>query len=422
MKAAAWAILSLLLIPAMGIAQESATRTSGVFRRYAGQVIKIEVVETGSAAKAVVGSGFLVSDSGHIVTNYHVVSKLVIDPARYRAELVDSQGGRRAVRILAVDVVNDLAVVRANISPERFFALVPTPVSQGERLYSLGHPLDLGLSIVEGTYNGLLEHTLYPKIHFTGAINPGMSGGPTITESGQVVGVNVSTAGNEVSFLVPMTRAASLLARVRQPGYTPPEKFLPEAGHQIREYQDAYLKDLLQDSTPTVTLGHYTLPTKPAPFFKCWGDASREPEHPFERLDHQCSTDDYIFLSEDESSGIVELHHRLFSSTELNAFRFSALLSSQFGSSGGFLTGGEGDVTSFRCETRTVRNRTLTFRAAFCLRAYKRLEGLYDAVLTAAVPGPDRSGLVTTLTLSGVSFSNAQRLAKRYLESIRWNP
>ena len=61
-------------------------------------------------------------------------------------------------------------------------------VAHGARLYSIGNPHDLGISIVEGTHNGLLRHTLYPRIHFTGPINPGMSGGPTITPEGAVVG------------------------------------------------------------------------------------------------------------------------------------------------------------------------------------------------------------------------------------------
>ncbi|MEZ5581942.1 MAG: hypothetical protein R3F37_03415 [Candidatus Competibacteraceae bacterium] len=47
------------------------------------------------------------------------------------------------------------------------------------------------MTIVEGTYNGQLDKSLYEKIHFTGSINPGMSGGPTINRDGAVVGVNV---------------------------------------------------------------------------------------------------------------------------------------------------------------------------------------------------------------------------------------
>ena len=165
-----------------------------VFRRFADGVVKIQVVETGSAAKAELGSGFFVTPRGHVVTNYHVVSKVVQHPERYRGEMLDRAGGTRPVRVLAVDVIHDVAVLATDATPALSFTLGAVRPSQGDRLYSLGHPHDLGLSIVEGTYNGLLQHTLYPKIHFTGAINPGMSGGPTLTERGQVVGINVRTA------------------------------------------------------------------------------------------------------------------------------------------------------------------------------------------------------------------------------------
>ena len=52
--------------------------------------IKIEVVETGSAAKASVGTGFFANELGHIITNYHVVSKLIHSPDRYRIEVTDA--------------------------------------------------------------------------------------------------------------------------------------------------------------------------------------------------------------------------------------------------------------------------------------------------------------------------------------------
>ena len=60
-----------------------------------------------------------------------------------------------------------------------------TPVTatllKGDRVLAMGHPRDLGLSIVEGTYNGQVEHVLTPRLHFTGPLNPGMSGGPAVT-------------------------------------------------------------------------------------------------------------------------------------------------------------------------------------------------------------------------------------------------
>jgi hypothetical protein len=408
-----------LAAPPVRAQREGPVATQDVFRRHADRVVKIHVVETRSAAKAELGSGFFVTPDGHVVTNYHVISKVVHEPDRYRAEWIEEGATPHPLRILAVDVVHDLAVLRADVPNAAYFSLRSVRIAKGERLYALGHPNDLGLSIVEGTYNGLLQHTLYPKIHFTGAMNSGMSGGPAIMGDGRVVGVNVSTAGNGIGFLVPIDRAVALVERVRAPGFVPPTSFLTDIGAQLHDYQDTYLSNLLTDSTPTVTLGRYRLPTRPASFFKCWADAYRQDaERPYEVISHQCSTDDYVYLSADQSTGILEMTHRRYSSTELNAFRFFSLLQQRFAAGAESMDGSEEDVTRFRCETRNVSHDATTMRAVLCIRRYRKFTGLYDAVLKVATLGGRTEGLITTLTLSGVSYENAERIAERYLQHI----
>ena len=85
-------------------------------------------------------------------------------------------------------------------------------------IYSLGNPHDLGMILVPGTYNGLQKYSFYPRIHFTGAVNAGMSGGPTVDAAGKVVGVNVASAGNQLGFLVPADALQALLQRFLQDG------------------------------------------------------------------------------------------------------------------------------------------------------------------------------------------------------------
>lgn len=395
--------------------------TPEVFRRFADRVVKVEVSETGSAAKAGIGSAFFAAPDGRLITNYHVIAQLVHDPDRYRATLVDNAGDSAAVRVLAIDVVHDLAVIASDARPAAWLALGELRVAQGQRLYSLGHPLDEGIAIVEGTYNGNLPHTLYPRIRFTGAINPGMSGGPVITVDGRVVGVNVATAGNELGYLVPVDRAAALLAASGGPGFTPPAVLLEEAARQIRANQDRYLADLLRDSGATVTLGRWRLPTQPAGYFDCWADASPEDEHqPYRQVDHYCSTNDDIFVSADQSSGVVEFEHRLMSSDALNRFRFHALYTDLFHGDWSDVGAGPDEVTGYRCRTGHIRKGPLTFAAVFCVRRYTRLAGLYDAVFRLAALGEPRRGLLTTLTMSGVTFANAREMARRYVERIGW--
>jgi S1-C subfamily serine protease len=416
------AILFALLVPSQRnvAGQTLRATTPEIFKQYSEYVVKIEVVETGSAAKASIGTGFYADGRGRIVTNYHVISKLVHSPERYRIEITDVSGQASAATVLGVDVVYDLAVLRSERQPKGFLTLDAKTVEQGTRLYSLGHPRDLGLTIVEGTHNGLLRHTLYPKVHFTGSLNPGMSGGPTITQSGKVVGINVATEGNQISFLVPAERATTLLERTAQVDSPAPASFLPQVGEQILANQNRYLAGMFEPATPRVVLGPYDLPTKPTEFFRCWADAVRRKELPYVSVSHDCSTDDYIFVSSEQSSGIVRFLHQLLSTEELNPLRFFTLYSGQFQAGNAALFGNEEEVTPFRCETRNVSAATGKLKAVLCARQYLKLPGLYDAVLKAATLGSRNAGLVTTLNLSGVSFDNVQAVSRRYLENIKW--
>ena len=401
-------------------AQPSPGSTPEIFKQFSEHVVKIEVVETGSAAKASLGTGFFADGRGRIVTNYHVISKLVHSPERYRLEITDVAGQTGAATILGVDVVYDLAVLRSERRPKSFLALDSKAVEQGTRLYSLGHPRDLGLTIVEGTHNGLLKHTLYPKIHFTGSLNPGMSGGPTLTQSGKVVGINVATEGNQISFLVPAERAAILLERTAKTDNPAPASFLTEVGQQILANQTRYLAGMFEASSARVALGPYDLPTKPAEFFHCWADAVRRKELPYVSVSHDCSTDDYIFVSSEQSSGIVRFFHQLLSTDELNPLRFFTLYAGQFQAGNAAMFGNEEEVTPFRCQTRNVIGNGGKLKTVLCARQYLKLPGLYDAIFKAAPLGSRNAGLVTTLSLSGVSFDNVQGISRRYLENIKW--
>jgi serine protease Do len=407
-----------LLLAAPAVAQDSRTSTSGVFQRYSDQIVKIEVVETGSAARVSVGTGFFVDTVGTVMTNYHVISEFVHDPDRHRIELI-TDAGATPLEVRAVDVVHDLAVLRSEVRPLRHFAMAELDVAQGERLYSLGHPNDLGLSIVEGTFNGHLQHTLYPKIHFTGSINPGMSGGPTISDDGRVVGINVATSGEQVSFLVPVERAIALLERAAAPGHEPPDSMLHEIGRQITAYQAEYLDGMFDRDVKTVDLGPYRAVTEPAPFFRCWGYATRERELPYERVSHRCSTDDYLFIAGDQRSGTVQVTHQLLTTESLGRTRFHALYSAVF-SEDDTPGGSEEHVTAWRCATRNVRNDTTPMRVVLCLRRYRKLDQLYDAVMKVAVLGSNETGLVSTLSLSGVTHESIDTLSQRYLEHVTW--
>jgi hypothetical protein len=129
-----------------------------------------------------------------------------------------------------------------------------------------------------------------------------------------------------------------------------------------------------------------------------------------------------VYVSETQGFSLVQLRHRQLDTKKLSPARFYELYSAYFEDNNSNLWGTEEDYTEFRCNTRFVSNATLPMKATFCVRRYRKLAGLYDAVLKAAALGNENEGFETALVLSAVSFENALRISRAYLESIAWKP
>jgi hypothetical protein len=418
-RAALLAGLAAGLVGASGGAQTTPA-SSEIFASHAASVVQVEIQESGSESKRSIGSGFALAPPGTFATNYHVVAAVVHDPARYQVRIRSQDGGEHPATLVAFDVVHDLALLRAE-APGRPFALHRgAALRKGERLFSLGNPLDLGMSVVEGTYNGLLEHSRYARIHVSTSLNPGMSGGPALLASGEVAGINVATAGEQISFLVPVRELRALLARAGEAGFAAPADLRAELREQLLRQQQGYLAEILAQRFEEVRMGPYAAPTGLAPFFNCWGDAPEDEEAFYEERAHSCFTEDQVFVSDEQSFAIVELHHRQVSSRELSGRRFYTLYSMLFEQDHSKRWGREVDFTPFRCHTGFVESAGLSFKTAFCARRFRRLEGLYDVVFKAAALGRPSDGFETALLLSGVALEPARELSRRVLEAIRW--
>src|SRR4029079_1182406 len=131
---------------------------------------------------------------------------------------------------------------------------------KGERIYAMGNPLDLGFTIVEGTYNGLVDKSYDERIHFSGSINPGMSGGPVAASDGRVVGINVAKRldGEQVGFLVPAKYAAVLLERARKGPPVALDKAREEVGRQLDAWQAAFYDALKTQGFRNAAFGPYS--------------------------------------------------------------------------------------------------------------------------------------------------------------------
>ena len=413
-------LLLCLIFLLIGLPAQAATED--VFSRLKDRLVQVRILEASAGTQAGVGSGFFATSNGLIVTNYHVVADLIQRPNRYRGEVVTTDGQRAPLQLIDFDVVHDLAIVQAKLPPHRAFTLHTKNPPIGMRLFSIGTPLDLGFTIVEGTYNGLLESSLYEKIHFTGSLNPGMSGGPAVLANGEVVGVNVATAGNQVSFLVPARFVQALLQRAQGQAALSATAALTRLRDQLSANQEAYMQSLISKPLATTTLGKYRVPNKLAHFIKCWGDNQAEANQRYQTVMQECSSEDNLYVSRTHTTGVIQFQHQWLSSRDLNRFQFYSAFQEQFNTNYPGIPASAEDVSTFTCHTDFVKSHGVRFKVALCLRANKRLPGLYDAVLKAATLNETRGGVLTTLVLAGVSSANALRFSQHYLESFRWNP
>ena len=158
-----------------------------------------------------------------------------------------------------------------------------------------------------------------------------------------------------------------------------------------------------------------------ADYITCWGD-SKETGMPYRKSDSFCATKNNIYLNSKLSTGTTQyIHHYLEAKPKsMNQFQFAALMQSYYSNPSSSLSGYEEDFTEFQCKTDHVQHHTLKLKMAFCLRQYKKFTGLYDMVLSAASLTEKTRGIVTTLSLSGVSYENAIKFSKHYMETFRW--
>jgi hypothetical protein len=380
-----------------------------------------------------VGSGFLVSREGHIITNFHVVSEVALEPATHDLVYVTADGRQENLKILMLDVLHDLALVKVGDVPPKdapkdaagkdipaFDALSFRPATkalgQGERMYSLGNPLDVGFAVIEGNYNGLVERSFYPQIFFSGSLSAGMSGGPALDQEGRVIGINVARRvdGEQVSFLVPASFAATLLERGRN---APPMKgpAHAEITRQLMEHQSVLTERFIAQGWKSATHPRYKVPVPPDRFMRCWGstEQSKTGGLDFERSD--CVMDTRIFVGK-YTTGALSVRHEAYDGSKLGTLRFAARYAGSFRNEGFTRLRGE-FMTKPQCHEDYVDRAGLPMRAVVCLRAYKKLPQLYDVSVLVATLDQNQSGVQGRFDAQGLSFANAMKLSQHYLDA-----
>lgn len=400
--------------------RETIIRTDDLFGIFQHRVYQIRVIDKTTGKKSTIGSGFSVRADGLFATNYHVVSEAVAEPKRFRLEFVAGDGGTGPLRIIDVDVVHDLALVSNDGAGVPFFALRDDTPRKGSRIFSMGNPLDLGMTIVEGTYNGFIEGSLYEKILFSGSLNPGMSGGPAIDASGAVIGVNVSTAGNEISFLVPSAYLRELIDGAGSIQPRDQGNFTKRIERQLFENQKRYMGRLLSGAWKQDTLGECLVPREMGNIFKCWGETDNDSEKLYTVSSIYCANSDDIYLSPELTTGSIEFSYRRYEATRLGGERLYRVVQEEYADAGVPNGDARADLEEPRCNTRFVRIGGADWKTTICSWRYKKYPLLHDVVLKMALVQMPRRSMVVDLQLLGVSTDMALSFCKKFMGALQW--
>jgi serine protease Do len=383
----------------------------------------------GAATSAFHGTGFAVGQDGFIVTNYHVVSEAVLHPQRYRLEYATADNRRGQLRVYAVDVRNDLAVVKATEQLDLPSLRLRTDIPRaGARAYSIGYPLNLGLTITEGVANGLVASGFDQRIHYTGAINSGMSGGPALDAGGAVYGVNVSvvTGRQLVGFVVPARHIVPLLRRAHAPldETRSPTQLRAMVAQQAQAYEGAVLDpwaaEVAQQIDMTQSMFGYQLPTRMGPAFECTTTGSSEVRGGIQSESISCTGRSGVLLLLDLEVGNVTFKHRVLRAQRLYPLQFAQRVNDIAASHQ--RQGSPQHVAPFACKDALVSLDGFDARITTCARQYRLFAGLYDLAVTVTSINSTERAVVSQLDLRGVGFEAGMQFVRRFLGAMQWIP
>ena len=173
------------------------------------------------------GSGSVIDDQGHILTNYHVVEGA--------QKLSVSFGGDKTypATVIGGDPDTDLAVIKVD-APREQLRIVPfgdsDQLSVGQKVLAIGNPFGLDRTLTTGVISGLQRplrarnnRPIEGAIQTDASINPGNSGGPLLDSRGRMIGINSqilspSGASAGVGFAIPVNTAKRIVPQLIQNG------------------------------------------------------------------------------------------------------------------------------------------------------------------------------------------------------------
>ena len=245
-----------------------------IFKRVSPSVVFISAIsfdpfKTKDRLTTSVGSGFIISKEGVILTNSHLVF------GHQTIEVILENGFTTRAELAGVDPFLDLAVLRISLPGKNLPVAVlgdSSKVQTGEDVLAIGNPFGLEQTLTKGIISGV-NRTLsaspmspeLPLIQTDAAVNPGNSGGPLVNDCGEVIGINTAMLGQgeNINFAVPINMAKRVLpqllakGRVIRPWIGVGGKFIQKELGQIINLPlvDGFMVETVEPESPAEQAG-----------------------------------------------------------------------------------------------------------------------------------------------------------------------
>ena len=384
------------------------------------RVFQVRVLNRETGKKSSIGSGFIVGDGSQIATNYHVISQIILEPELFYISFTGKDGQEGELKLLGLDVAHDLALLGSDKPIGEAITMSPLP-PRGAPIFAMGNPLDLGLSIAVGTNGGILNQTDDSRILFSGSLNPGMSGGPTFNERGDAIGINVATARNAISFIVPSRFLNDLIEQSTAAAINDETDLKIEVARQVLAYESSYIEQLLATEWPSLDLRRLKLPGIISPTVRCWDNSAKlSAIARYKRYQIRCTNKNHVYLDGDNKFvGNLSYEYFWLESEDLNALQFYNLYENL--NKDQIESKLDRDIVSnFNCRTWFIEVSAQELKSNLCRREYVEYEGMSDVLFTAALTGHSNQGFFITLIMTGVDYESTLPLIQRFLEQIEW--
>ncbi|RKU19210.1 hypothetical protein C6503_08345 [Candidatus Poribacteria bacterium] len=170
------------------------------------------VMEDANGQPLSLGSGFFVRD-GQVATNLHVVK----GASRGYVRLVDQKTKYDIEGITAVNAERDLVILKISVPGVQVISLGDSDMVQvGSPIYAVGNPRGLEGTFSQGIISSIRKVGTDKILQLTAPIPPGSSGGPVLSDKGQVIGVSVATfrGGQNLNFAIPSNYLKKLMEQI----------------------------------------------------------------------------------------------------------------------------------------------------------------------------------------------------------------